>query len=205
MSQQQIVRYAAAVWGGFGLCWFLWRFPGLIGFIGALAAGRVVDGSALDIPIVIFWALMELILISLAWGVFRRLSPAPTRLLVLLSALLGWGVVRAAVSGAAGGIVAFLASPWFWKDAVLVTLLLTPMGARAVGPPGRAEWNAHERRMAMARRIGESWRSVGRWDNTILIPVVFGTFLFIAPFTYFARGLFQLVVVLPLRPALWGR
>lgn len=203
MKRDRIVGYAAALWGAFGLMMFLWRLPGLARFVNALSAGNVVNGTRWGILLVTVWALLDIILIVLAWGVFRRSAPARTRLVTLLAILLGWSVVSAALGDGIPQVVALLVNPRFLKDVFLVLLLLSPLGLSTVVPVSNADWVSHEIRMDRAKLIGESWTRVGNWDNTILIPVVFGTIL-LAPFTYLAMGLYMLTVVLPLRPRLWG-
>jgi len=199
MLRNTLVRYAAALWGAWGLLFLLWTLPGIFGYVDAITEGRVVDGNLLDIPVMFLFILFNVVLIVLSWGVYRRSAPARTRLMVLLGIVYIRAIVTVAlVEGAT------LPIPVLLKDAVLVALLLSPWGASAVRPPTHADWAAHERRVGWGRRIGASWQNVGQWDNTVLIPVIFGSFI-LAPFTYFAAGLFYVTVVLPLKPRLRGR
>ena len=190
---------------------FLRDLPGRLSYVDAFTTGRVVGGSPLAIPFLIFWTLWDLVLITLAWGVYRRSAPARIRLLVLLA--INWLPTIAQVGlfvagGHAERVASLFPNSWFLsallKDAGLVALLLSPWGASAVQPPTPADWAAHAKRAGLARAIGSSWQRLGRWDNTVLIPVIFGSFL-VAPFTWSGAGLFYLTVVLPLKPRLRGR
>ncbi len=202
-SGGRVVRWLAGIWALVGLGLFFWNLPGRVGFLDALTGGRVADPGPFAVPLLLFWVLLDLVFITLGWGVFRASSAARFRLLVGLPLVWILTLLPSALQGA-GGMVGTLAStvrsPFFLKDLALLVLLLTSPGREATNPPGPADWAAHEGRVARAKRLGESWKSVGRWDNVILIPVALGSFI-LAPITYLAAGVYYLVGVLPLRPA----
>jgi hypothetical protein len=197
-----LVKYAAAIWGAYGLGSFLWRIPGLLGFVGAYMSGDVVNGTPLSLLYVLFWALVELWLVALAWGVVKGSGAARSRLLVILGVLSVYALVRAVLAPPPPesiGVVGLLLSAWFLKDLLMFGVLVSPGAGKAMELGSGQEWAGHAARMTRVGKIAGGWKNVGQWGNTVLVPVVFGSFL-LAPFTYAAAGVFFLMVVLPLRP-----
>lgn len=204
--RESAARYVALLWAVWMALEFLWRIPGKVSYLDALTTGRVVDPGALELPVFLLFQALAIALILLSWEVFRGRAPARIRLVILLPLVWLPSLVTAVVgAGPEGqrGIGALASSPWLWRDALLLVVLLSPLGGKAVSSQPRMEWLEHERRVETAKRIGESWQRLGRWDNVILIPVALGSFL-VAPITFLAAGLYYLIAVLPLRPG-WRR
>ena len=82
---------------------------------------------------------------------------------------------------------------------LLICILCLPGIKKAIPAPPNTYLENHNQRLARFARIKNGWKSLGVYDNIILLPVALLSFIF-APFTYFAAGIYYLVFVLPLKP-----
>lgn len=202
-NRREVIGLLALAWAGIGAVFFAINLPGRLGYLAAALDGRLLgSGGTLDLTLFFFWIWVEIALMEWGWAVYRGNSVGRNRILWVLPAV--WVIsILSSVRGGLGAVNAnltdFVTNPWLLKDLAFFGLLLTPMAGDSVRRPGPAERTKHGRRVSRAWDMGHSWRRLGNSNNTVVIPVVFGSIV-AAPFTYLAAGLYFLTVVLPLHP-----